>query len=592
MTSLFLIILKLSIKASITLLVFLLLEKLLHNFLSPKVKYSMWILILIILSLPINIESKLSIYNLRSFFETQKSIELIGTNVLKENEFIHDNFVPKNNTTVPINKESVSNDEILKDTEVTKVYFKKNIFTLEFLLKISSIIWLLGFFSFITIYIIQLKKLNRIVKCQTKLNNESVSNILKDLKKELNISRTIKLYKTSEFSSPALTGIFKIKILLPDYLLDNLSNKDLRFIIYHELCHLKRLDNITNYIILFYKSLYWFNPLIHIMFRYMKRDMEISCDNLVLRYIPEKEHSNYGMTIINIVEKLSIKKHSYLATCLIEDKSEIVRRIKMIKKHNKFSKIASILTLSVMLLVGCSTASDSVKDSTVLSAKIENKNAQTNKNESGNNTENTNNESTEDKSTENTNEDKSTELTSDEAFEIASKAVKDYFDFDADKSSFDPTTIIDMGHYWILRVSNSQGSFQVRILLEDKQSFMISGSSSAAKKVEEEVKKAKNIDKVDNNNYSEYIKEYYDYLYSKEPISKEESKKMAEEFIKSSPLKDMNLSFSESESFYELKYDSPEKEFYVFAYLKDNSPQDIIFIKVNNYLKEVSELTL
>lgn len=122
-----------------------------------------------------------------------------------------------------------------------------------------------------------------------------------------------------------------------------------------------------------YKSVYWFNPLIHIMFKYMKRDMELSCDNLVLKNISKEEHSNYGMTIINIVEKMSMNKQSSIATCLIEDKSEIVRRITMIKKHNKFSKTASILALSLMLLVGCSTASDPVKDTTVLVQKLKTK---------------------------------------------------------------------------------------------------------------------------------------------------------------------------------------------------------------------------
>lgn len=240
----------------------------------------------------------------------------------------------------------------------------------------------------------------------------------------------------------------------------------------------------------------------------------------------------------------------------------------MIKKYTNFSKLISILAIASIVFVGCSTITELPKNNTKII-------------EAATKLENTSDNKIEIKSD-------ISDLTAEEAYEIAAKTVKDYFNFDADKSAFKPENIIDMGHYWIVNVSNNEGRLDVRILLEDKKPFFIEGSSSAENKLIEEYKKSKGVKEID-------MEEYLKYYYSKKPASKKESKKIAEDFIKSTPLKDLNLKFLESESFYELKYDSPEKEYFVFAYLKDDkdpkNPQNIVFIKVNTYTKEVREVS-
>lgn len=86
MTSLFLTIIELSFKASIIFIVVLFLQKLLQNFLSPKIKYLMWFLIIASLTFPITIESRVSIYSLPSFFQRQTTVEINEINKTKINK--------------------------------------------------------------------------------------------------------------------------------------------------------------------------------------------------------------------------------------------------------------------------------------------------------------------------------------------------------------------------------------------------------------------------------------------------------------------------------------------------------------------------
>lgn len=350
MNSLFLTLTRLSIKASIVFVTILLLQKLFNNRLSPKIKYFMWFLIIITLTFPVTIERNISINNLPGFFQNKQVVEI--------NNKINNFTDSLTESTIIFNPKITSNDN-LSNTDVSEENsLIKSFFTLEFALKIASLIWLLGILIFSAIYILQLKKLKSIVKSQEELNNESIINVLNESKKALNISRDIKLYKTDKFSSPALTGIYNIKILIPEYILADVSNRDLKFIIYHELAHLKKLDNITNYLILVYKTIYWFNPFIHLMFKCMKKDMEVSCDNVVLDYLDKEDHINYGRTILNIVEKMSFVRQNPIATCLIEEKDEIKRRIIMIKRYKSYSKKLSIFALVISVLVGCSAISE------------------------------------------------------------------------------------------------------------------------------------------------------------------------------------------------------------------------------------------
>lgn len=357
MSNLFLILIKLSIRASIIFVFVIFLQKIVRNPIAPKIKKLIWFVIIISLTLPITIESRISIYN---YFQFNNPTNVAGINE-RVNKF--KNY--QTNFSIEGSKSLITNYNEKQNIIKSKNSSKKSFLNMEFGLKVGSIIWILGTVWFSIMYILQMKKLKSIVQSQEELKDETYTSIVKEVKNKLNISRNIKLYNTDEFYTPAVTGIFKIKILLPNYILDDISKKDFKFIMYHELTHLRKLDNILNYIILVYKTVYWFNPLIQLMFKHMRRDMEISCDSLVLDYIGKEEKVNYGRSIISVVEKLSLKKQNPAAICLVENKEEITRRIIMIKNYKSFSKKLSIAVLAFTVLVSYTAMSEPNKNYTL-----------------------------------------------------------------------------------------------------------------------------------------------------------------------------------------------------------------------------------
>ena len=76
----------------------------------------------------------------------------------------------------------------------------------------------------------------------------------------------------------------------------------------HELQHYRHKDAIANYLMNFAGVLYWFNPFVWFALREMRNDREIACDTSVLKMLQEDDYENYGNTLINFIEKVSIDK--------------------------------------------------------------------------------------------------------------------------------------------------------------------------------------------------------------------------------------------------------------------------------------------
>lgn len=127
---------------------------------------------------------------------------------------------------------------------------------------------------------------------------------------EMKIRSPLPLYGTAFLSSPMLAGVFRPCIYLPlrlvsDLHAGSLGEKELRFMLLHELQHFKHRDLIANIWINLAYVLYWFNPIVRYALKEMRSDREIACDASVLQTLCEEDYRDYGNTLINYAEKLS-----------------------------------------------------------------------------------------------------------------------------------------------------------------------------------------------------------------------------------------------------------------------------------------------
>jgi len=89
------------------------------------------------------------------------------------------------------------------------------------------------------------------------------------------------IYSSEMVLSPVLAGVFRPRIILPDGVdPDSTAGK---MILEHENVHRRRLDNLWRLLAAAVACIHWFNPLVWVMIDAFFRDMELSCDEAVLR---------------------------------------------------------------------------------------------------------------------------------------------------------------------------------------------------------------------------------------------------------------------------------------------------------------------
>ncbi len=162
---------------------------------------------------------------------------------------------------------------------------------------------------------------------------------------EHRIYRAIEIRQSGRISAPLTYGVFHPVILMPktaDW--DDLNTT--RYVLAHEYVHIRRFDALTKLILTATLCVHWFNPAVWIMYALANRDIELSCDEAVIREFGERTKSAYAMTLIRMEETQS----GLNPLCNNFSRNAIEERIIAIMKIKKTSPAA--LIVAVALVVG------------------------------------------------------------------------------------------------------------------------------------------------------------------------------------------------------------------------------------------------
>jgi len=160
--------------------------------------------------------------------------------------------------------------------------------------------------------------------------------------------RKIVILKNSNIKTPITYGLFKPKIIFPKNVLDN-ANINLKYILEHELIHIKRFDQIWKIVINIIICVYWFNPLVWVMYKYINRDLEITCDKEVLDKLGYKIKKEYIETILFLSQKENDFK-DFASGFGIHPTRERIKAIVEYKKSRVLSRIISVITVLFFML--------------------------------------------------------------------------------------------------------------------------------------------------------------------------------------------------------------------------------------------------
>jgi len=108
-------------------------------------------------------------------------------------------------------------------------------------------------------------------------------------------------YESDRITTAFVLGFFTPKIYMPA----GLSPKEREYILLHEQTHIKHLDYIVKPIAYAAACLHWFNPLVWLSFKLAMQDMELTCDETVLRHYNTDIRADYSRSLLMLSQKRS-----------------------------------------------------------------------------------------------------------------------------------------------------------------------------------------------------------------------------------------------------------------------------------------------
>ena len=163
------------------------------------------------------------------------------------------------------------------------------------------------------------------------------------------LKRRISVRQSDRISAPLTYGIFRPVILLPKKM-DWKKEKQLQYVLSHEYVHICRYDTVTKLVAALALCIHWFNPFVWVMYLLFNRDIELACDESVIRQLGEKSKSAYSLMLID----MEASKSGLLPFCNSFSKNAIEERITAVMKTKKNSLFA--ICIAAVLIVGVTTA--------------------------------------------------------------------------------------------------------------------------------------------------------------------------------------------------------------------------------------------
>lgn len=164
------------------------------------------------------------------------------------------------------------------------------------------------------------------------------------------------VYESDLISTAFSAGFFPPKIYVPC----GLFEEERKLIIAHERVHIKRLDYIIKPVAFLGLTVHWFNPVIWLAFALMTKDMELSCDEAVLKIFGAGEKKAYSEALLRVSMKRSGLADSYNFLPLAFAETGIKGRVKNVLKYKKPTVIVTVLAAAVVA-VACAVLGTNAK---------------------------------------------------------------------------------------------------------------------------------------------------------------------------------------------------------------------------------------
>lgn len=318
--------LRMSLSGAILIMVVVIIRAITINKLPKMTFLIFWGIAIVRLLLPISLPSASSVFTL-----TNKSVPVLDSVVLDTVEKGISDFTSEFLTNQQTTVEDWTTQVLLDDTPKVSVLF---------------LVWIIGASLFAGYFLVSYLRCRHEFMTSLPVQNNFVKEWLSDHP----LRRTMEVRSLTGISTPLTYGLIHPVILIPKK--TNWENeRQLQYMLFHEYVHIRRLDTMGKLIAAATICIHWFNPMVWVLYILFNRDIELACDERVVRYFGENDRATYARMLIGMEEQRS----SFAAFYNYFAKDAIEERIESIMKSKKASITALAIVLGIMF-VGTATA--------------------------------------------------------------------------------------------------------------------------------------------------------------------------------------------------------------------------------------------
>lgn len=190
---------------------------------------------------------------------------------------------------------------------------------------VASVVWVVGIIAMLLYTLISYARIRFKVREAVKLEGD--------------------LYECDRIASPFILGVIKPKIYLPS----DMAECDREYVVAHEHAHIKRRDYLWKPLGFLLLAVYWFNPVLWVAYILLCRDIELACDEKVIKEMGEQNKKPYSEALINC----SVPRKMIAACPLAFGETGVKARIKSVLNYKKpaFWVIIIAVVLSIAVAV-------------------------------------------------------------------------------------------------------------------------------------------------------------------------------------------------------------------------------------------------
>ena len=343
-------------QAAVLVAIVLVIHATLGRQLAPRWRYAMWMIVVARLLMPALPASPWSVFNLRAsmFAAGDAAVAAPPPVIVAETPRVAYGLVA-----APLDSAARVTPIAARPTPATPARFEWRTYLV--------VAWVLGAVVVLGRATIGVAMLRRRLRGAEPASG-GVLELLARCRREMSLRTAPPLLLTDAVAGPAVFGFVRPRLLVPPRLIDELTADELRFVLLHELAHVRRRDALANAALVLAQAVHWFNPVARLALSRCRAERELACDALVMSVDRNPTAATgYGRAVLRVADAFSLARRAPVAAVgMIHTRSQLRRRIAMIAAFTPArSRRRPVLPVLLLLCVAsCALTDETPKAST------------------------------------------------------------------------------------------------------------------------------------------------------------------------------------------------------------------------------------